>query len=447
MPPCRHRGFLAERRQALCTGQARLQTKTEDKWRVISVSLTSQERRIVDRIDAMATHLTGLSDAIHTLAELGYEEHRSADLLCAVLSDVGLTVERGVADLPTAFRATLSGGRPGPVIGFLAEYDALPGIGHACGHNLIGVAAVGAAIGLAAVQSELPGTALVFGTPAEEGYRPNAGGKVVMHRAGLFNELDAALIVHPGEPYTAGGTSLARDNFRLRFRGRRPGIGQPRWDAVDSQDAVMLTHAAINVLRQHVDPSVVIQWTVEKGGDNPNIIAVESSARLYVRAPRMATVSAVVERIMDCARGAALATGASVDYERHAQLYDEVVPNATLNRLFVAALRDAGAPGDQIEPVPPGPTTHSDDTGIVSKTVPTISGRIMVGPPGLVLHTREATEATCSAQAHTAMLIGAKAMALTAWRMANSPELVAAARADLCAAMADAGTTGNRANA
>ena len=404
--------------------------------------LDIHERQIVDRIDAIAGHLTGMSDAIHALAELGYEEHRSADLLCAALTRAGLDVERGVANLPTAFRATLSGGRPGPAIGFLAEYDALPGIGHACGHNLIGVAAVGAAIGLAAVRAALPGTALVFGTPAEEGYRPNAGGKVIMHQAGLFDELDAALIVHPGEPYTAGGTSLARDNFRLRFHGRRPGIGQPRWDAVDSQDAVMLTHAAINVLRQHVDPSVVIQWTVEKGGDNPNIIAVESSARLYVRAPRMSTVTAVVDRIMDCARGAALATGALVDYERHAQLYDEVVPNPTLNRLFLAALRDAGAPGDQIAPVPPGATTHSDDTGIVSKTVPTISGRIMVGPPGLVLHTREATEATCSAQAHTAMLIGAKAMALTAWRMANSPELIDAARQDLRTAMTDAATTG-----
>lgn len=395
------------------------------------MALTVDEQRIIAGIDAAAADLCAVADQIHDLAELGYEEHQSSTLLQRELAAAGYRVEAGCAGLPTAFRARLAGALPGPAIGLLAEFDALPGIGHACGHNLIGTAAVGAAIGMAAVQGKLPGTVTVFGTPAEEGYRPNAGGKVVMHAAGLFRDMDAILIVHPGEPYTAGGTSLARDNFRLRFRGRRPGVGQPRWDAVDSQDPVMLTHAAINVLRQHVPPEVVIQWTVEHGGDNPNIISVESSARLYVRAPRMSTVNWVVERIMDCARGAAMATGATVEYERHAQLYDEVVPNPTLNRLFVAALRDAGVPTQDILPVPAGPVTHSDDTGIISKHVPTISGRIIVGPRGLVLHTVEAAQATNSAQAHEGMLIGAKAMALTAWRMANDASLIEQAWTEL----------------
>lgn len=411
------------------------------------MTMTAQEHAILQRIDSAAADLTSLADSIHELAELGYEEHQSSRQLAAMLADAGFTVMPGVAGLATAFRADMRGVEPGPAIGFLAEFDALPGIGHACGHNLIGTAAVGAALGLAAVRDLLPGTIHVFGTPAEEGYRPGAGGKVVMREAGLFDDMDAILIVHPGEPFTAGGTSLARDNFRLRFHGRRPGIGQPRWDAVDAQDAVMLTHTAINILRQHVSPETVIQWTVEKGGDNPNIIAVESSARLYVRAPRMSEVNAVVARILDCARGAALATGASVEYERHAQLYDEVVPNPTLNELFLAALADAGAPPELIAPIPPGPVTHSDDTGIVSKTVPTISGRIMIGPPGLVLHTKEATEATKSPQGHAAMLIGAKAMALTAWRLANAPRLAARAWADLRDDTAYAGPAGGRGDA
>lgn len=383
------------------------------------------------RIDALTDRLAAVADQIHTWAELGYLERRSAALLAAELTKTGFEVETGIAGLETAFRATLDGGGAGPQIGLLAEYDALPGLGHACGHNLIGAAALGAAAGLAAVKSQLPGVVHVFGTPAEEGYRPGAGGKVVMHEAGAFDGLDAVLIVHPGEPYSAGGTSLARDNFRLRFTGRRPGIGQPRWDAVDAQDALVLTYQGINVLRQHVPPEVVIQWTIQGGGENPNIIAVEATARLYVRAPELSTVRWVVGRIMDCANGAALATGAEVVYTQHARVYDEMVPNQTLNRVFLAALRDGGAPTAATVSTPPGPVTHSDDTGIISKHVPTVSGRFMIGPPGLVLHTKEATAAARSPAGHAGMIIGAKAMALAAWRLMHDPATVAAARREL----------------
>jgi len=392
---------------------------------------STAEVRIHQAIAGDADRLTSIADQIHGWAELGYEEHRSSKLLAGRLAELGFEVEMGIADLPTSFRAVLKGTRPGPSVAFLAEYDALPGLGHACGHNLIAGAALGAATGLAAVRDELPGEIRVYGTPAEEGYRPRAGGKVIMFEAGAFDGVDAVLIVHAGEPYSAGGTSLARDNFRLTFRGRRPVVGQPRWDAVDSQDLLMLTHAGINVLRQHVPPDVVVQWTIEKGGDNPNIIATESTARMYVRAGRMSTVRFVVSRIMDCARGAAAATGGSVEFERHAMLYDEMIPNAALNRVFLAAMLDAGAPPDQTVPVPPEPITHSDDTGIISKHIPTVSGRIIIGPPGLVLHTREATEAACSAQAHQAMIIGAKAMALTAWRLGQDPEVAREAQAEL----------------
>lgn len=401
--------------------------------------LSSEEAAIIAAIDSRAPRLAAVSDAIHDYSELGYKEHRSSALLVSELRALGLQVETGTGGLATAFDAVLDGCGPGPTVAVLAEYDALPGLGHACGHNVIGAAALGAAAGLAAVRGKLAGKLRVLGTPAEEGYRPRAGGKVVMFCAGVFDGVDAVLIVHPGEPFTAGGTSLARDNFRLVFRGRRPRTGAPRWDAVDSQDGLMLTHAAINVLRQHVPPGVVIQWLIEKGGDNPNIIPVESVARLYVRAPRMDTVRAVVARIMDCARGAAAATGGEVEYQRHANLYDEVVPNETLNRVFLAALRDSGVPEQEIAAAPAGPVTHSDDTGIISKHIPTVSGRIVVGPPGLVLHTMEAAEATRSPAAHRGLVIGAKCMALTAWRLAASPALVADARRDLARTIAAEG--------
>ncbi|MDP2873296.1 MAG: amidohydrolase [Bacillota bacterium] len=378
--------------------------------------------------------MTEVADEIHGYAEFGYEEVRSSALLAAELRGQGLAVTTGVADLATAFDAVLEGAADGPAVAILAEYDALPGLGHACGHNLIGAAALGAAVGLAAVKDRLRGRLHIFGTPAEEGFRPNAGGKVIMHDAGLFKKVDAVMMVHPGDPFSGGGPSLARDNFRLTFRGRRPAVGRPRWDSVDSQDAMMLTQAAINVLRQHIPPDVVIQWMIEKGGENPNIIPVESVARMYVRASKMDTVQHVVARVMDCARGAALATGGEVEYRRHAQLYDEVVLNPTINRLFTQALRDVGVPEDELGEAPTGPVQHSNDMGIITKNVPSMSGRIIVGPRGLVMHTKEATEATNSPAGHRGMVIGAKSMALVAWRLANDPKLMEQARRDLAAA-------------
>lgn len=394
------------------------------------MSLTTVEKTICEAIDNAMHELKQVSDTIHGFKELGYQEYKSSDLLAQHLAHHGLSVEKGIAGLPTAFHAVLQGG-PGPQIAILAEYDALPELGHACGHNIIGTAALGAAIGLAVVRDHLPGGIHVFGTPAEEGFVPNAGGKVIMFHAGVFNGMDAVLMVHPGDPFSGSPGSLARDHFSLVFRGRRPRPDQARWDAVDSQDAVMLTQVALNILRQHIDPRVVIQWIIEKGGENPNIIPVESVARLYVRAPTMKLVEEVVARVMDCARGAAMATGASVEYQRRAQLYDEEIPNPTLNRAYVQAVRDLGVPEDEISDTPIGPITHSNDMGIISKHIPSLSGRIIVGPRGLKMHTQEATEATRSPAAHRGLNIGAKCLALLAWRLMTRPELLARAKEDL----------------
>jgi amidohydrolase len=396
--------------------------------------LTQEETAICRAIDREAGNLAAVSDRIHGYCELGYQEAKSSDLLASELERHGLQVTRGIAGLDTAFDAALKGGSPGATVAVLAEYDALPGIGHACGHNVIGGSALGAAVGLAAVRDKLPGVVRIVGTPAEEGVRPNAGGKVIVFHRGSLDGVDAVLMVHPGEPFSGGGTSLARDNFRLVFRGRRPATGRPRWDAVDSQDVMLLTQTALNILRQRVPGDVVIQWMIEKGGENPNIIPVQSVARMYVRAPRMSTVEEVVSRVMDCARGAALATGGTVEYQRHAQLYDEVVPNPMLNGLFVDALRDVGVPEEEIADAPPGPVYHSNDMGIISKHIPSISARVMIGPPGLVLHTKEAAEAARSAAAHRGLAVGAKCMALVAWRLLNNPALLAQAKSDLDAA-------------
>jgi len=400
------------------------------------MSLSNEERLICDAIDRQRDRLVSISDQIHGFSEMGYQEHKSSKLLVSALKDSGLAVTTGTSGLPTAFHGVLEGASPGPSISFLAEYDALPGIGHACGHNLIGTAAVGAALGLRAVQHLLPGSAHVFGTPAEEGFAPGAGGKVVMFNEDAFQGMDAVLMIHPGEPFCGGGPSLARENFRLIFFGRRPKTGEPRWEAADSQDGLMLTQMAIHVLRQHVSPDVVIQWIIEKGGENPNIITVESRARMYVRANTMGMVKKVVARVMDCAQAAASAIGGRVEYHRHALPYDEVVPSPTLNKTLVQALRDIGVPGEDISETPrQKQPTHSNDLGIISKHIPSLSASIIAGPRGLVLHTVEATEATKSEIGHDGMIIGAKAMALMAWRLAAAPALLDTAKQELRAAV------------
>ncbi len=396
------------------------------------MGLSMEERLICDAIDRQRDKLAGISDQIHGFSEMGYQEHKSSNLLVSALRDAGLGVTTGTSGLPTAFHGVLEGATSGPNIAFLAEYDALPGIGHACGHNLIGTAAIGAATGLRAVQHLLPGSVHVFGTPAEEGFAPGAGGKVVMFNEGALNGMDAVLMVHPGEPFCGNGPSLARENFRLIFFGKRPKTGEPRWEAADSQDGLMLTQMAIHVLRQHVSPDVVIQWIIEKGGENPNIIPVESHARMYVRANTMDTVKKVVARVMDCAQGAASAIGGRVEYHRHAQPYDEVVPNVTLNKALVQALRDTGVPEEDVSDTPrQKQPTHSNDLGIISKHIPSQSASIIVGPRGLVLHTVEATEATKSETAHQGMITGAKAMALLAWRLSTLPGLLQQAKREL----------------
>ena len=399
------------------------------------MSLTQAERTICEAIESEASRLFEVSDTIHGYAEMGYQEYRSSALLACELARHDLGVTRNTAGLETAFDAVLPGGISGPDIALLAEYDALPGLGHACGHNLIGTAALGAAVGLRAVREQFPGRLHVFGTPAEEGFSPDAGGKVVMFHAGVFEGMRAVLMIHPGEPFTAGGASLARDNFRLVFRGHRPGVGQPRWDFADSQDALTLTQVAIQVLRGHVSPDVVIECTIEKGGDDPNIVSIESVARMYVRAKTMKTVEQVVARVMDCARGAAAAIGGTVEYQRHVQLYDEVVTNPTIDEVFMGALHDAGVPEDDIAPCLPGPVTHLNDLGIISKHIPSIAGSIVVGPRGLRLHTAEAAEATRSEAAHKGLIIAAKSLALTAWRLANDPRLLDKADQDLATTM------------
>ena len=212
--------------------------------------------KVCEIIDSMKSRLIEISDTIHANPELGFQEYRASKLLASELEKHGFKVEMGISGLPTAFKATFTGKKDKPKIAFLAEYDALPKLGHACGHNIIGTAAIGAAIALSKIISDLNGEIIVFGTPAEEGVVENAGGKVIM-----INEIakaDVALMIHPSSRNTCAYASLAREAFRIEFFGKAAHAAGAPHKGINALEAVILTFVSINALRQHLKKDAMI---------------------------------------------------------------------------------------------------------------------------------------------------------------------------------------------
>jgi amidohydrolase len=310
-------------------------------------------------------------------------------------------------------------------VAFLAEYDALPGLGHACGHNIIGTAAVGAALALAPLLSELSGSVHVFGTPAEE----TNGAKVPLAAGGAFAGIDAAMMIHPSGRTVLAAPSLAMDALEFRFRGRAAHAASAPHEGINALDAVILTFNAINALRQHVRPDVRIHGIITKGGEAPNIVPEEAVARFYVRAARRRYLNQVVEKVINCARAGALATGAELTVSNFEYSFDEMRNNSALAAAMEANLSRLGE-----EVVPSGEGMGSLDMGNVSHVVPAIHPYISIGGPGLVSHTREFAAAAGGEGGVRGLMIGAKALAATALDVLLNAELRRAARAEFEAA-------------
>lgn len=365
--------------------------------------------QVSKEIDKLADRIIEISDSIHDEPELGYQEFKASALLTSELLKFGFTVEKGLADLPTSFRASLKGKIGGPTVAFLAEYDALPELGHACGHNIIAAAAVGAAIGVSRVMNDIAGTLIVFGTPAEEGYTQNAGGKIIMLEE--IKAADVVLMIHPGPRYQVDSPSLAREAFEVSFEGRAAHAGVSPEEGINALEGVLLTFQGINALRQHVTGDIRIHGIITEGGVSPNIIPEHASAHLYVRAPTIQILEETVEKVKNCARGASLATGAEVKFRKTANTYANIKPNKTLSKIFRENLVDLGVEFPEDEEKKLGGST---DFGNVSQIVPAVSAWISLGED-LVLHSPEATKVTASGRAHEAVIIASKALAHTAF--------------------------------
>ena len=382
--------------------------------------------KIVAAIDAASGELLDLARRIHATPETGFKERQACTWLTETLVRHGFRTERGVANLETAFRAEVSGPHAGsksaPTVAILAEYDALPDIGHACGHNLICTAALGAGIGLAAVKDHLPGRALVLGTPAEEG----GGGKVIMLERGAFEDVDAAMMFHPaGYTLTERG-SLASHRLTLKFLGRAAHAASAPHEGINALDALIQTFVAIGLLRQQVRDDARIHGVITYGGAAPNIIPDRAEAVFTVRATDSPYGKKVLERVIACAQGAAAATGATLEYTAR-KGYDAIKPNRTLAATFARHLSRLGWAQD---PLPERPRMGSTDMGDVSQVIPSIHPYVSIGPKSLAGHTVEFREAALSDRGFSAMLVAAKAMALTAYDVMSQPDLLAAVRRD-----------------
>ena len=238
------------------------------------------KERVAAEVDARRDQLIQIADTIHANPELGFQEFKAASLLTGVLEEDGFSVERGVAGMETAFIATLRGQGDEPVVAFLAEYDALPGLGHACGHNIIAAAAVGAGLALGTVLPDLAGTIQVIGTPAEEG----GGGKVIMVDAGIFDGVDAAMMIHPSGRNLLGRGALTAYPVTLEFYGRPAHAAAKPDEGINALETMILTYNGINALRQHLRDDVRIHGIITHGGDAPNIVPEYTKAEFIVRA-------------------------------------------------------------------------------------------------------------------------------------------------------------------
>lgn len=378
------------------------------KMTVITDQLEVIKERITSNIEENKGRYTQTSHEIHENPEIGNEEYFASKLLIAILEEEGFIVEKGVAGHETAFLAKRKGKKEGLTIGFLAEYDALPGIGHACGHNIIGTTSVAAAVSLSKVIDEVGGELVVLGTPAEEG-GPNGSAKGSFVKAGLIDNIDAAIMLHPGAETNLTGPSLAVDPLDFEFFGKPAHASAQPEEGINALDGVIQLFNGINALRQHVPSDVRIHGIITDGGDAPNIVPEYAKARFFIRAASRAVLNEVTKKIRAIAEGAGLMTGATVKVTAFQNEVDNFIINRNFDDVFKGVIEGLGETVNTAERSALGST----DAGNISQVVPTIHPHIKIGPNDLVGHTVAFREAAKSEKGDQALILGAKAIALT----------------------------------
>ncbi|MCL4487194.1 MAG: M20 family metallopeptidase [Chloroflexi bacterium] len=374
------------------------------------------KQSVIAAVDAMRDNLIQTSLTLHANPEIAFQERKAAALLGDTLEKQGFVVERGVGDLETAFRAEARGNGEGPAIAILAEYDALPQIGHACGHNIIGTAAMAAGLAVRTVLDQVPGRVVVIGTPAEEG----GGGKIKLLERGVFRGIDAAMMVHPSGYTMTNRGSLASNRLKIEFTGKASHAAGSPEDGINALEAVILTFNNINALRLHLKPDARVHGIVTHGGTAVNIIPDYAAAEFSVRARKQGYADEILQRVIRCAEGGAAATGARLQYTVAAG-YADMVPNGVMARLFAENWRAIGV---EVHEPRPNERIGSTDMGNVSHALPAIHPYIAIAPDGTPGHSMQFREAAISPEGHAGLLDAAKGMAMTTVDLLSDPELM-----------------------
>ena len=361
--------------------------------------------RVTAKVEALREELIELSLRIHAHPELAFQEEQASAWLADYLEGHGFRVVRGICDLPTAFRAER--GEGSPRVALLAEYDALAGIGHGCGHNIIGTASVAAGIASSVAVEETGGTIVVIGTPAEEVY----GGKVLMARRGAFDDLDAAMLCHPGSRNAVYAHALACAELQVEYFGKEAHASSRPEAGVNALDALIFAFNGIAALRQHIRGSARIHGIITDGGQAPNVVPGHAAGGFLVRAADEEYLEELKVRVIACLEAGALATGARMEYRWGEAQYAAMRTNSPLAEAYRSNLT---AVGREVTDDESRRSMGSTDMGNVSALLPAIHPTIAIAPREVSAHSPEFARWAASEDGHRGLLDSAKALAMTA---------------------------------
>ncbi|MFQ5646048.1 MAG: M20 family metallopeptidase [bacterium] len=371
--------------------------------------------KVKQLINELTPRLIELGRFLHQNPETCFQERQAAWKITEFMDSRGFEVEIGVADLETAFVCQKNGGKQGPTIAFIAEYDALKEVGHACGHNLIAMIAVAAACGLAPLLDDLGGTVKLIGTPGEEG----GGGKVLMGWQGVFDGLDAALMAHPDCKTAMIKQTLSLKMVKVEFSGRAAHAAAAPFLGINALDAVIQTFNNVNALRQQLKSDVRIHGVITNGGNLPNIIPEYASAEFYLRSLELDDLDELTERFIGCIKGAEAATGAKAKISIDKVIYYPFKPNRRLAGTFAKYLSEEGFTITRTDPVS---NIGSSDVGNLSQLVPTIHPTVAVTEEEWPIHSVNFCLAADKDLAYKRAISAAKALSLTGLKVLQSPE-------------------------
>lgn len=393
------------------------------------VDLVSLKNIVKAKVDEKRPVLEDIARYLYENPELGSEEFKAFEKITKVLEDHGFDVEKGVYDMPTAFIASFKGKGDGPKVAVLCEYDALPGVGHGCGHDLIAASAVGAGIAASKAMAELDGEILVIGTPAEEGHGPSGGSKVIMADKGLFDDISGVVMLHPASAWGVGSQALGISKCDMVFKGQTSHAAASPHLGRNALNAATLAYMATHMLRQEArrDANLVIHGIITEGGIANNIIPDRAVLSFGVRSSDQEYLDEMVDKVARCGEGAAHAMGVEVEIEK-GRFYSSKKLNYPMIKTLWQNYVDLGAPVDDWEESVNRMPMASTDYGNVSQVAPSAGSYIGIAPEGTPGHSIQLADASMTPKGLDAMILGTKALGMTIVELLAKPEILVEAK-------------------